>query len=112
MSDSSWSNQIFDTDFDVPHPLSDSAEHLAAWLESGLDSLSSANNSVYVLGEVWRVYRADGRPGTAAWTKLLSSLHWIPTRAGDWLSPANLSDSLQDPLISARLLALVRGFTL
>lgn len=51
---------------------------VAHWLESNVEALERGDSMLVGQGEVWRVYTAHGRVGTATWCKELNEIAWVP----------------------------------
>jgi len=52
--------------------------YIAHWLESNVSALERGDSMLVGQGEVWRLYVANGRIGTATWCKELNQLAWVP----------------------------------
>eukprot|EP01122_Echinamoeba_exundans_P013507 TRINITY_DN5905_c0_g1_i1.p1 TRINITY_DN5905_c0_g1~~TRINITY_DN5905_c0_g1_i1.p1 ORF type:complete len:699 (+),score=147.81 TRINITY_DN5905_c0_g1_i1:345-2441(+) len=101
--------KIFDSEFVVPRNLTEVPQHLVAWLESSVDVIEKADAGLYVQGEVWRIYRADGRPGTSSWTRQLQSTAWVPSKLSYSTLTAPSDTTAQDADLSPRLLAALQS---
>lgn len=51
---------------------------VAHWLESNVAALERGDAMLVGQGEVWRIYTANGRVGTATWCKELNAIAWVP----------------------------------
>lgn len=51
---------------------------VAHWLESHVEALERGDAMLVGQGEVWRIYTANGRIGTATWCKELNEIAWVP----------------------------------
>lgn len=51
---------------------------VAHWLESNLNALERGDANLIGQGEVWRIYTAHGRIGTATWCQELNRIAWVP----------------------------------
>jgi hypothetical protein len=52
--------------------------YIANWLEANVEALERGDSMLVGQGEVWRVYVAHGKVGTASWCRLLNRLSWVP----------------------------------
>lgn len=56
--------------------------YLSTWLMENIETLRGAKHQLVVEGYNRRTYKAQGPPGSAAWTQTLSQIKWIPTSYG------------------------------
>jgi len=82
-------------------------EHIAYWLEGGVDALESAKNYIFVEGYNRRSFYAHGRAGTAAWVKALNSIEWIKNNNGSWCIPNTVTVEEASKFISNHLLSVL-----
>lgn len=65
---------------------------LAAWLENNQRALERADANLLGHGEVWRIYVAHGKIGTATWCKELNNIPWVPVMAqAERVRPSQIS---------------------
>jgi hypothetical protein len=92
----------------VPRNLTEVPQRLVPWLESSVEVIEKSDAGLYVQGEVWRIYRADGRPGTTSWTRQLQSIAWVPSKSSSTLStPSHVT--VGEANLSPRLLAALQS---